>query len=105
VSLEYVLAVPAARYGDFAEALRASAGSQPTDKPWVAETTWESTSKSSPPSYPSGQVTLNPEDRMRMLVSTNKCVDTWTLLKSEPKTLLQRPSVAGGGILQNSRRE
>ena len=39
VSLEYVLAVPAARYGDFAEALRASAGSQPTDKPWVAETT------------------------------------------------------------------
>ena len=142
VSLEYVLAVPAARYGDFAEALRASAGSQPTDKPWVAETTWESTSKSSPPSasaptvtqrrlviahdpevaerrtqardksiqellalgeqwggkldaqdagarrrgrplsdsgYPSGQVTLNPEVQPWMLVSTNNCVDTWTL--------------------------
>ena len=39
VSLEYVLAVPAARYGDFAEALLASASSQPADKPWVAETT------------------------------------------------------------------
>ena len=57
------------------------------------------------PRYPSGQVTLNGEGRARMLVSTNKCVDTWTLLKSEPKTLLQRPSVAGGGILRNSRRE
>lgn len=47
VSLEYVLAVPAARYGDFAEALRASASAQPADKPWVAETTWQSYSKSS----------------------------------------------------------
>ena len=39
VSLEYVLAVPAARCKDFAEALLASASSQPADKPWVAETT------------------------------------------------------------------
>jgi len=45
VVLEYVLAVPAARYGDFAEALRASASAQPADKPWVAETTWQSSSK------------------------------------------------------------
>jgi hypothetical protein len=47
VSLEYVLAVPAARYGDFADALRASASAQPADKPWVTETTWQSHSKSS----------------------------------------------------------
>ena len=45
VSLEYVLAVPAARYGDFAEALRAAASTQPADKPWVAETTWTSSIK------------------------------------------------------------
>lgn len=50
VVLEYVLAVPAARYGDFAETLRASASTQPADAPWVAETTWRSSSKSSPPS-------------------------------------------------------
>jgi len=50
VVLEYVLAVPAARYGDFAEALHASASAQPADAPWVAETTWRSSSKSSPPS-------------------------------------------------------
>lgn len=42
VSLEYVLAVPAARYGDFAESLRVMAAGQATDKPWVAETTWQS---------------------------------------------------------------
>jgi len=52
VCLEYVLAVPAARYGDFAEALRSSASSQPADHPWVAETTWQSSSKSSPKSAP-----------------------------------------------------
>ncbi len=52
VSLEYVLAVPAARYGDFADALRASASAQPADKPWVTETTWQSHSKSSSKSSP-----------------------------------------------------
>ena len=49
IVLEYILAVPAARYGDFAQALRASAGAQPADKPWVAETTWQPSSKSSTP--------------------------------------------------------
>ena len=53
VRLEYVLAVPAARYGDFAEALRASASNQPADKPWVAETTWQSSPKSSSKASPS----------------------------------------------------
>jgi hypothetical protein len=42
VKLEYVLAVPAARYGDFAESLRTTAASQESDTPWTAETTWES---------------------------------------------------------------
>ena len=41
VSLEYILAVPAARYGDFAQALREHAADQPMDKPWVGETTWQ----------------------------------------------------------------
>jgi transposase len=50
VSLEYVLAVPAARYADFAEALRVSASTQPADQSWVTETTWPSSTKSSPPS-------------------------------------------------------
>jgi Transposase DDE domain len=57
VSLEYVLAVPAARYGDFAEALSASASAQQADQPWVAETTWNSHSKSSPPSAPAPTIT------------------------------------------------
>jgi transposase len=47
VILEYVLAVPAARYVDFAESLRSSASAQPADAPWVAETTWRSSSTSS----------------------------------------------------------
>ena len=47
VSIEYILAVPAARYGDFADALRASASTQPVDRPWVSETTWTSSSKTS----------------------------------------------------------
>ena len=42
VKLEYVLAVPAARYGDFAESLRTTAATQESDTPWTAETTWES---------------------------------------------------------------
>ena len=41
VSLEYILAVPAARYGEFADALRALTGDQQADKPWVAQTTWQ----------------------------------------------------------------
>ena len=36
--------------------------------------------------YPSGQVTLNPGRRPRMLGSTSKCVDTWTLPRSGPMT-------------------
>ncbi len=50
VKLEYVLAVPAARYGDFAESLRTAAATQESDTPWTAETTWES--KPSKPSKP-----------------------------------------------------
>jgi transposase len=41
VSLEYILAVPAARYGEFADALRALRADQQADKPWVAQTTWQ----------------------------------------------------------------
>ena len=42
VKLEYVLAVPAARYGDFAESLLTVSCAQRSDAPWTAETTWES---------------------------------------------------------------
>jgi len=41
VSLEYILAVPAARYGEFADDLRSLVANQPADKPWVAQTTWQ----------------------------------------------------------------
>jgi len=41
VSLEYILAVPAARYGEFAEDLATLAADQPMDKPWVGQTTWQ----------------------------------------------------------------
>ena len=40
VAVDYILAVPASRYGDFAEALDAMAGQQPTSAPWVGETQW-----------------------------------------------------------------
>lgn len=40
ISLEYILAVPAARYGEFTEALKAVSADKPADKPWVAQTTW-----------------------------------------------------------------
>ena len=35
------MAVPAARYGDFADALREHAAGQPADKPWVGQMTWQ----------------------------------------------------------------
>jgi len=41
VSLEYILAVPAARYGEFADALRVLAADQQADKPWVGQATWQ----------------------------------------------------------------
>ena len=57
--------MPAARYGDFAEALRASASNQPADKPWVAETTWQSSSKlSSKSSTPSAPVAATTPRRL-----------------------------------------
>ena len=40
VAVDYILAVPASRYGDFAEALDAMAGQQPASAPWVGETQW-----------------------------------------------------------------
>jgi transposase len=40
VTLEYILAVPAARYGDFADALSTMAAAQPLDQAWASETTW-----------------------------------------------------------------
>jgi hypothetical protein len=40
VRLEYILAEPAARYGEFADALRAMAVEQPADRPWVGQATW-----------------------------------------------------------------
>ena len=40
ITLEYILAVPAARYGDFADSLSAMAAAQSKDAAWVSETTW-----------------------------------------------------------------
>jgi transposase len=40
VELQYVLAVPAVRYGEFAQELAALDQAQDSAKPWVAETTW-----------------------------------------------------------------
>jgi len=81
VSLEYVLAVPAARYGDFAEALRASASAQAADKPWVAETIWQSTSKSSSALTPEPVITRrrlviahDPEVAARRTEARNKTI-------------------------------
>ncbi len=81
VSLEYVLAVPAARYGDFADALRASASARPADKPWVAETIWPSSSKSSPPSASAATITHrrlliahDPEVALRRTQARNKAI-------------------------------
>ena len=41
VALEYILAVPAARYGDFADDLKVLSGAQAVDQTWCAETTWQ----------------------------------------------------------------
>ena len=40
VAVEYILAVPAARYGDFAEDLKKLNETQKVDQEWCAETTW-----------------------------------------------------------------
>ena len=41
VALEYILAVPAARYGDFADDLQRLSAAQAPDQTWCAETTWQ----------------------------------------------------------------
>ena len=41
VALEYILAVPAARYGDFADDLKRLSQAQAPDQQWCAETKWQ----------------------------------------------------------------
>lgn len=41
VAIEYILAVPAARYGDFANDLKLLSGAQAPDQQWCAETKWQ----------------------------------------------------------------
>jgi transposase len=41
VALEYILAVPAARYGDFADDLKRLSEAQAPDQEWCAETKWQ----------------------------------------------------------------
>jgi transposase len=41
VVIEYILAVPAARYGDFADDLKLLSGAQAPDQQWCAETKWQ----------------------------------------------------------------
>jgi len=40
VQIDYIMAVPAARHGDFAQDLQALLQKQPTDHAWCAETKW-----------------------------------------------------------------
>ena len=40
VAVDYILAMPASRYGDFAEALGAMAGQQLSSAAWIGETQW-----------------------------------------------------------------
>lgn len=42
VALEYILAVPAARYGDFADDLKTLHAAQNSTQEWCSETTWQS---------------------------------------------------------------
>jgi transposase len=42
VALEYILAVPAARYGDFADDLKVLNEAQAVDQSWCSETKWQS---------------------------------------------------------------
>ena len=42
VAVEYILAVPAARYGDFADDLKTLHAAQNSTQEWCAETTWQS---------------------------------------------------------------
>ena len=42
VAVEYILAVPAARYGDFADDLKTLHAAQNSTQAWCAETTWQS---------------------------------------------------------------
>lgn len=41
VRLEYILAVPAARYGEIADSLRLLVDHHPADRPWVSELDWQ----------------------------------------------------------------
>ena len=41
VAIEYILAVPAARYGDFAQDLKRLSDTQAPDQEWCAETKWQ----------------------------------------------------------------
>lgn len=50
VAVDYILAVPASRYGDFAESLGAMAAQQPTGTAWVGETQWATTDGAEGPS-------------------------------------------------------
>ena len=47
VAVDYILAVPASRYGDFAESLGAMAAQQPSNAEWVSETQWAAPDKPS----------------------------------------------------------
>ena len=54
VAVDYILAVPASRYGDFAESLGRVAALQPSDTPWVGETQWPTAGSSASPSGAGG---------------------------------------------------
>jgi transposase len=74
VRLEYVLAVPASRYGDFADALRSSAATEPQDKPWVAETTWTSLTTKAGTTQRRLVIAHDPEVAERRTQARNKAI-------------------------------
>ena len=78
VAVDYILAVPASRYGDFAEALDAMAGQQPTSAPWVGETQWTAPDGGAGPSGATTRrlvVAHDPEAAARRTRQRQACID------------------------------
>ena len=78
VAVDYILAVPASRYGDFAEALGAMAALQPSDTPWVGETQWATPNGVADPSGATTRrlvVAHDPEAAARRTRQRQACID------------------------------
>jgi hypothetical protein len=95
VKLEDVLAVPAARYGDFAESLLTVSCAQRSDTPWTAETTWES--KPPKPSKPVKQAKQSASSTSNEAASTHsvrRLVIAHDHEVAQRRTLARRKAIA-----------